>query len=191
MGKYEVTQGEYFTVMGNNPSLFTGDTNRPVEQVTWNQATDYCAKLTERERLAGRIATNAVYRLPTEAEWEYACRGWTSTRFSYGDDPELTNLTNYAWYWGNSGGTPHPVGQKLPSPWGLYDMHGNVWEICLTAWEGYFYPGGSAVDPLGSSFVLRGGWCESFSTPRSAVRYGMFYVELYKGFRVVLAPTQP
>ena len=92
MGKYEVTQGEYLAVMGSNPSYFTtnngsDDLNRPVEQVSWYDATNYCAALTQRERAAGRIATNSVYRLPTEAEWEYACRGWTSTRFSYGDDP--------------------------------------------------------------------------------------------------------
>jgi formylglycine-generating enzyme required for sulfatase activity len=72
------------------------------------------------------MATNCVYRLPTEAEWEYGCRAWTSDRrFSYGDDPGYTNLTNYAWYGDNSGGTTHPVGQKLPNPWGLYDMSGN------------------------------------------------------------------
>jgi len=119
MGKYEVTQTEYLAVMGSNPSGFTGDTNRPVEQVSWFDATNYCGALTQRERAAGRIATNSVYRLPTEAEWEYACRGWTSTRFSYGDDPGYTNLTDYAWYNDNSGGTTHPVGQKLPNPWGL------------------------------------------------------------------------
>ena len=98
MGKYEVTQGEYLAVMGSNPSSFQGDTNRPVETVSWFNATNYCGKLTQRERAAGRIATNSVYRLPTEAEWEYACRAWTSTRFSYGDDPGYTNLTHYAWY---------------------------------------------------------------------------------------------
>ena len=93
MGKYEVTQGEYLAVMGSNPSDFKGDTNRPVETVSWFNATNYCGKLTQRERAAGRISTNSVYRLPTEAEWEYACRAWTSTRFSYGDDPGYTNLS--------------------------------------------------------------------------------------------------
>ena len=164
MGKYEVTQGEYLAVMGSNPSYFqppnaTADTNRPVEWVTWYDATNYCSQLTQRERLAGRIGTNSVYRLPTEAEWEYACRGWTSTRFSYGDDLGYTNLTNYAWYGDNSGGTTHPVGQKLPNPWGLYDMHGNVWEWCQDRYGDY--PGGIALDPqgpaTGSYRVIRGG----------------------------------
>jgi formylglycine-generating enzyme required for sulfatase activity len=98
IGKYEVTQGEYLAVMGSNPSGHQGDTNLPVETVSWYNATNYCSKLTQRERAAGRIAANSVYRLPTEAECEYACRGWTSTRFSYGDDPGYTNLMNYAWY---------------------------------------------------------------------------------------------
>jgi len=128
--------------------------------VSWYDATAYCDALTQRERAAGRIATNRVYRLPTEAEWEYACRGWTSTRFSYGDDPGYTNLTNCAWYDGNSGRTTHPVGQKLPNPWGLYDMHGNVWEWCLDWWSDSL-PGGIALDPqgpaTGSDRVLRGG----------------------------------
>src|SRR6185369_9899487 len=128
IGKYEVTQGEYLAVLGSNPSAFKGDTNRPVDSVSWFNATNYCSKLTQRERAAGRIATNSVYQLPTEAEWEYASRAWTSTPFSYGDDPNYTNLGQYSWYAGNSGGTTQPVGQKLPNPWGLYDTSGNVWE---------------------------------------------------------------
>jgi formylglycine-generating enzyme required for sulfatase activity len=168
MGKYEATQREYLAVMGSNPSYFTGDTNRPVEMVSWVDATNYCARLTQRERAAGRIPTNSVYRLPTEAQWEYACRAWTSTRFSHGDDLGYTNLTNYAWYLDNSGDMTHPVGPKLPSPWGLYDMHGNVWEWCQDWWGDY--PGWIAVDPqgpaTGSCRVFRGGsW--AFSTDRS------------------------
>jgi formylglycine-generating enzyme required for sulfatase activity len=203
MGKYEVTQGEYLAVMGTNPSSFTGDTNLPVEMVTWYDATNYCATLTQRERGVGRIGTNSVYRLPTEAEWEYACRGWTSTRFSYGDDPGYTNLTLYAWYYGNRGGTIHPVGQKLPNPWGLYDMHGNVWEWCQDWWS-YNLPGGIAVDPQGPPptgvfRVIRGGgwshWVSDATLCRSAIRLngsldpgGWVYLI---GFRVLLAPGQP
>jgi formylglycine-generating enzyme required for sulfatase activity len=220
MGKYEVTQGEYEAVMGNNPSYFNGvyevwnescqcmtnidvtDLTRPVEQVSWDDAVAYCAALTTREREAGRIAPNSVYRLPTEAEWEYACRAWTSTRFSYGDDPGYTNLTSYAWYYANSGGQPHPVGQKLANPWGLHDMHGNVWEWCQDWFDNY--PGGMALDPqgpaTGSHRVIRGGGYWGWDGPlyawgcRSAFRfegatpdYGFILI----GFRAVLAPDQP
>ena len=201
MGKYEVTQGEYLAVMGNNPSYFqppnaTADTNRPVEMVSWDDATNYCWELTDRERLAGRIAANSVYRLPTEAEWEYACRAWTSTRFSYGDDPGYTNLKNYAWYDANSEGTTHPVGQKLPNPWGLYDMHGNVNEWCQD-WYGD-YVGGIVVDPQGpvapSFRMFRGGqWGYYARFCRSASRNGddPWNRENFEGFRAVLAPSQP
>ena len=195
MGKYLVTQGDYLTLIGSNPSSFTGDTNRPVETVNWYDATAYVAALTQRERLAGRIGINSVYRLPTETEWKYACRAWTSTRFSYGDDPGYTNMTNYAWYSDNSGQMTHPVGQKLPNPWGLYDMHGNVREWCQD-WYGA-YPGGSAVDPqgppTGSNRVIRGGnWNGFASNCRSALRNhdGPEYRFDVRGFRVVLAPGQ-
>jgi formylglycine-generating enzyme required for sulfatase activity len=199
MGKYEVTQGEYLAVMGSNPSTFTGDTKRPVESVSWLNATAYCAALTLRERAAGRIGTNAVYRLPTEAEWEYACRGWTSTRFSYGDDPGYTNLTHYAWYGDNSGFMTHPVGQKSPNPWGLHDMHGNVWEWCQ---DWYFdYAGGIALDPqgpaTGSNRVIRGGywydWGVHARNCRSAARNYVMPLSRSNiiSFRVVLAPGQP
>ena len=214
---------------GSNPSFCSGvqqdwprpgtntdfglDLSRPVEQVNWYDSQNYCGQLTQRERAAGRIAANSVYRLPTEAEWEYACRAWTSTRFSHGDDPGYvagdgvivgyTNLTNYAWYWDNSGGTTHSVGQKLANPWGLYDMHGNVWEWCQS-WYGE-YPGGIAIDPqgpaTGSERVLRGGsWYYWFSMSlhapgcRSAARGWFCYPNFrgnFVGFRVLLAPGQP
>lgn len=226
MGKYEVTQREYLAVMGNNPSWFIGvreafdaachcstdkdygaDFTRPVEQVSWEDATNYCAQLTERERAAGRIAPNALYRLPTEAEWEYACRAWTSTRFSYGDDPGYTNLTKYAWILDMSEGTTHPVGQKLANPWGLYDMHGNAWEWCqdwCQEWPDDFrLPGGIALDPQGLAtgphHVVRGGdWSIWFEWPiprpcRSALRYKSHSNTRSPllGFRAVLAPGQP
>ena len=98
IGKYEVTQREYLAVIGSNPSGFPGDLDRPVETVSWLDATNYCARLTQQELAAGRILPGSHYRLPTEAEWECAARAGTSTRFSYGDDPNFTNLANHAWY---------------------------------------------------------------------------------------------
>jgi formylglycine-generating enzyme required for sulfatase activity len=141
LGVYEVTQEQYEQVMGTNPSYFQGDhvaerdpktgvvkeidsSNHPVEQVSWEDAVEFCERLSElpEEKAAGR-----VYRLPTEAEWEYACRAGTNTKYSFGDDEG--QLGDYAWFEANSGGT-HPVGQKQPNAWGLYDTHGNVFEWC-------------------------------------------------------------
>src|SRR6267142_3780327 len=147
MGKYEVTQNEYLAIIGSNPSGFPGNLDRPVETVSWLDATNYCARLTQQELAAGRIPPGSHYRLPTEAEWECAARASTSTRFSYGDDPNFTELANHAWYWFNSDVATHPVGQKAPNPWGLYDMEGNVWEWTQD-WYGP-YPGGSITDPQG------------------------------------------
>jgi formylglycine-generating enzyme required for sulfatase activity/serine/threonine protein kinase len=153
IGVYEVTQKQYQRVMGPKPSAFPGPQN-PVEQVSWDDAVEFCRKLSAmpEEKAAGY-----VYRLPTEAEWEYACRAGTDTKYSFGDDE--SQLGDYAWYDRNSEKKTHPVGQKKPNPWGLYDMHGNVWEWCQD-WEGN-YPSGAAVDPTGppsaSSRVLRGG----------------------------------
>lgn len=197
MGIHEVTQGEYFDRMGNNPSEATGDLQRPVERVTWNDAVAYCAALTAEQRAAGHITGHFEYRLPTEAEWEYACRAGTVTRYYFGDDPSYTNLTRYAWTTSNSGGTPHPVGEKRPNAWGLYDMHGNVWEWCLDH-SGGVYPGGAAIDPAGPADgvarVLRGGsWTTLDRVCRSARRFG-FPPDLSVndfGFRVVLAEVRP
>ena len=197
MGSHEVTQGEHVAVIGSNPSQFTGNSNRPVEYVSWNDAVAYCAALTTTERMAGRLPATWGYRLPTEAEWEYACRaGARTTRFGYGDDLSGAGLTNYAWIVGNSSSTTHPVEQKLGNPWGLMDMHGNVYEWC----QDYFgtYPGGSVTDPQGpnsgSYRVFRGGgWSVSPATCRSAQRdyYDPPFVSPSVGFRVVLSPGQP
>ena len=168
-----------------------------MEGVSWYDATNYCGTLTQQEGAAGRIATNSVYRLPTEAEWEYACRAWTSTRFSYGDDPGYyTNLNSYAWFGDNSEVRTHAVGQKLPNAWGLYDVHGNVWEWCQDRYGDYL--GGIAIDPqgpaTGTNRVFRGGcWFNGPGYCRSASRnyidpgYGYGFI----GFRAVLAPGQP
>ena len=120
IGKYPITQAQYEAVMGNNPSRFSGNPQNPVETVTWFDAQEFCEKLSK--------LTGKNYRLPTEAEWEYACRAGTETRFSFGD--EENELGDYAWFRTNSNNETHPVGEKLPNPWGICDMHGNVWEWC-------------------------------------------------------------
>jgi formylglycine-generating enzyme required for sulfatase activity len=196
MKRYEVTQGEYTSLIGTNPATFTGDMNQPVEQVSWYDAYTFCARLTVQERAAGRVPAGYEYRLPTEAEWEYAARAGTTTSFSFGDDPTYTTLPEYAWFNGDSNLTSHDVGTKKPNPWGLYDMAGNVWEWC----EDWYapYAGGSATDPTGpfsgSAKVMRGGsWHFAGGDARSADRnfnvpdFASFGI----GIRVVLAPTGP
>jgi formylglycine-generating enzyme required for sulfatase activity len=192
ISRYEVTQGQFQKLMVSNPSTSPADTNRPVDSVTWTEANSYCALLTQDDHSAGSIPTNCAYRLPTEAEWEYICRAGTTTRFSHGNDPSYTQVDTYAWNVDNSGLVTHPIGQKSPNPWGLHDIHGNVWEWCQD-WYAAF-PGGSVVDhsgPLtGSNRVLRGaGWQSTDAGCRTAnrgnrtpaTRQGDF------GFRVVLA----
>jgi formylglycine-generating enzyme required for sulfatase activity len=158
LGVTEVTQGQYRAVTGDNPSNYKGSDDLPVEQVSWNDAIAFCNKLSEREGLkayykfgAGEQSGGDGYRLPTEAEWEYACRAGASTRYSFGDDD--ASLGEYAWFKGNSTDRTHPVGQKRPNKFGLYDMHGNVEEWC---WDRYYRD--SARHPSLASFrVVRGG----------------------------------
>ena len=194
-----MTQGEYLSIMNTNPSDFPGDLSRPVSSVSWFDATNYCWKLTQRELAAGHIPAGSQYRLPTEAEWECAARAGTTTRFSYGDDPDYASLTNHAWYFLNGGLTVHSVGQKLPNPWGLYDMYGNVFEWCQY-WLGPL-PGGSVTDPQGPPSnplgvkVIRGGAYDFGETDCRSARRFFFAVhpaltDTDLGFRVVLA-TDP
>jgi formylglycine-generating enzyme required for sulfatase activity len=194
--RYELTQGEYTSLIGTNPASFSGDTNRPVEQVNWYDAYTYCARLTVQERAAGRVPAGYEYRLPTEAEWEYAARAGTTTAFSFGNDPSYTLLPNYAWFSGNSSQTTHDVGTKQPNPWGLYDMAGNVWEWCGDWYHPY--PGGAVTDPTGpssgSAKVMRGGsWHFAAGDARSADRNfnAPDFASFGIGIRVVLGPAPP
>jgi formylglycine-generating enzyme required for sulfatase activity len=153
LGVTELTQAQYKKIMGKNPSAFAG-AERPVDTVSWEDAVEFCERLSElpEEKKAGR-----VYRLPTEAEWEYACRAGSKTAFSFGDDK--SSLGDYAWFSDNSDGKTQSVGEKKPNAWGLYDMHGNVWEWC-SDWYGE-HPGKAVSDPegpeKGSGRVIRGG----------------------------------
>ena len=204
IGVHEVTQSQYESVMGNNPSCFKG-ANNPVEMVSWDDAVAFCAKLSA---LPAEVAAGCVYRLPTEAEWEHACRADTTTAYSFGDDAK--DLGKYAWFGDNSGDTisdsnslwaisveskdyaayiakmqangctSHAVGKKLPNGWGLYDMHGNVWEWCSDVYD--------KSESGSQDRVLRGGsWISNSGSARSASRNGHqpgTRVNVF-GFRVV------
>jgi len=192
LGKYEVTQGEYVAIAGKNPSHFQGDTNRPVEKLTCLDAVAYCRDLTQRERQAGHLPPGYEYRLPSEAEWEYACQAGTTNLFSFGDD--VKEAGQYAWTMENSEGTTHPVGQKLPNPWGFYDMHGNVWEWCSDWFAPY--PAMALTDPSGATSskfkVFRGGgWNQAIEFARCRNRFMMSPTNgiHFVGFRIALGQT--
>jgi len=194
LGKYEVTQAEFQSVLGRNPSHFTGDSNRPVEKVTFLEASAYCSTLSQRERAAGRLPATFEYRLPYEAEWEYACRAGTTNLFSFGN--ETTAADQFAWTAENSDATTHPIGLKRPNPWGLHDMHGNVWEWCRDWYEGY--PAAPVTDPTGPAnakgkVFKGGGWNQNIEYARSANRFGMSPSNgiHFVGFRLALAPLPP
>ncbi|MBO4545736.1 MAG: SUMF1/EgtB/PvdO family nonheme iron enzyme, partial [Verrucomicrobia bacterium] len=176
LGKYEVTQAQYKAVTGENPSHFSGG-NNPVEMVNWEDAMAFCAKLTTAAKASGKLPEGYEFTLPTEAQWEYACRAGTTTALNSGKNlsngtvcPEMDEV---GWY---ADKRTYPVGQKQPNAWGLYDMHGNVWEWCLD-WYGD-YPTSSMTDPWGPGSgkerILRGGcWQNSARYSRSAYRsYG-------------------
>ena len=207
LGMHEVTQAQYTKIMGKNPSHFQGDAvaerhpetnrvvkevdsaNHPVEEVSWEDAVEFCQRLSAlpEEKKAGR-----VYRLPSEAEWEYACRAGSQMAYSFGSDEK--SLVNFGWYDSNSKEKTHAVGLKKANAWGLYDMHGNVWEWCADWYDEY--PKGSATDPrgpeAGSIRVIRGGgWLLDAVYCRSADRYGRVpsFRGLNLGFRVALSSS--
>jgi formylglycine-generating enzyme required for sulfatase activity len=143
LGMYEVTQAEFQRVMGANPSHRTTIGGAaPVEMVSWHNAREFCRRLSEQEKTAGH-----VYRLPTEAQWEYACRAGTTTSYHFGDDE--TRLGRHGWFRVNSGKASHLVGQTMPNAWGLYDMQGNVWEICADCFGSDYYQHSPSEDPSG------------------------------------------
>jgi formylglycine-generating enzyme required for sulfatase activity len=172
MARYEVTQELYHVIMGNNPSKWKGPRNA-VEMVDWDQARDFCVRLTRELRERKLIAANERMRLPSEAEWEYACRAKTETAYSFGAD--VTKLTDYAWYKENSKGFDPPVGQKKANPWGLYDMHGYNAEWCADRWHPSYADapadGSAWVEGKSGERVMRGGaWSMSADAARSAAR---------------------
>ena len=185
LGKYEVTQAQWVAVMGNNPSRFKGR-NNPVEHVSWHDVQEFIRRLNAQE---GRTQ----YRLPTEAEWEYAARAGATTAYFFGDDKHA--LSGYAWYGGNSGDRLHPVGQKQPNAWGLYDVYGNVREWVQDWFVATYYASSPGTDPQGPSSgeyrVLRGGgWNDLAEHCRSADRHDstpdVRFVNI--GFRLAFSP---
>ncbi|MCY3022169.1 MAG: SUMF1/EgtB/PvdO family nonheme iron enzyme [Planctomycetota bacterium] len=202
LGKWEVTQEQYAQVMGTNPSYFKGAT-LPVEQVSWDDAQEFCKKLSEKPAAVAHFAKlrgnefgqqqsgKMLYSLPTEAQWEFACRAGSATKYCFGDSD--ASLGDYAWYSANSASKTHPVGQKKPNAWGLYDMHGNVWEWVQDRYSDKYYQESPPIDPkgpeTGTGRVLRGGcWVNDPDFCRAAHRgrYAPGYRYAYFGFRAAL-----
>ena len=183
MGRYEVTQKQWRAIMGDNdnPSDLKGD-DLPVENVSWDDVQEFIKKLNEKE-------STDKYRLPSEAEWEYACRAGTTTRYSFGDSE--SKLGDYAWYTENSDKKTHPVGQKKPNSWGLYDMHGNVWEWVEDSWHDSYNGApadGSVWGGDGANRVIRGGsWFHRAFNCRSVNRdyYDPRTRDIDLGFRIL------
>lgn len=183
IGKYEVPQNLYESVMGENPSRWKGPRNS-AEEFDWHTANQFCQKITQLLRKESLIGPNEEIRLPTEAEWEYCCRAGTNTEYSFGDQAQKTGdtgkiakiLDEYAWHTGNAAGNDPPVGALKPNPWGLYDMHGYLWEFVADPWHDNYKnaPQNGKVWGTGtpeSPRVIRGGaWTDRYDLLRSAFR---------------------
>ena len=189
LGKYLVTQQQWEAVMGGNPSKFKGPKN-PVETVSWDDCQQFLTKLNAKIGTQG-----GKFALPTEAQWEYACRAGSTTRYCFGDDD--AKLGEYAWYDANSGNRTHPVGEKKPNAWGLYDMHGNVFEWCQDWCDGNYYASSPTNDPTGPATGTdragRGGSWKLFAGfSRSAYRFSHLPEgrAFSLGFRVAQIPAQ-
>ncbi len=185
LGKYLVTQEQWEALMGNNPSHFRGPKN-PVESISWNDCQQFLETLNAKSR-----TSEGKFQLPTEAQWEYACRAGSKTKYCFGDDETI--LGDYGWYKKNSGDTTHPVGEKKSNAWGLYDMHGNVYEWCVDGFDSGYYQRSPTDDPTappGEYRVIRGGCWGNYSAKgcESAIRIGMSPAALDAGtgFRVSL-----
>jgi formylglycine-generating enzyme required for sulfatase activity len=183
LGKYQVTQKEWEYVMGDHPSCFEGK-HRPVECVSWNDVQNFVKKLNAKEN-------TVKYRLPVEYEWEYACRAGTNTSYSFGNDD--SELDEYAWHYGNSEHKTHPVGRKKPNPWGLYDMHGNVWEWCLDENQNIpelaaIYRGSWTIAGISGLILRGGGWISYADKCRASSRssYHSDYGSYSVGFRLLM-----
>jgi len=182
----EVTQGMWIEIMESNPSTSCGvGGNYPVYYIRWNDCQEFIAKLNEMD-------PSHTYRLPSESEWEYCCRAGSTTRFYWGEDSSEIEINAYAWWSGNSVGTTHPVAEKLPNDWGLYDMSGNVYEWCADKWHSDYTnaptDGSAWVSGTRSGYVRRGGcWYGAATRCRSAFRhYGSpNYWSNNLGFRLV------
>lgn len=190
LGETEVTQRAWRAVLVRIPAHFVADYEQPVEQVSWAEAAGFCRILTEHARAQGLLPAGYVYRLPTEAEWEYACRAGSAGAYA-------GKAKAMAWFERNSGNATHVVAQKKPNAWGFFDMHGNVWEWCAD-WYAPAHPGGAATDPrgprLGEMRVRKGGswwepldFCTSSFRGRSPPDEQAFHI----GFRIALAPELP
>ncbi len=171
LAKYEVTQELYETVVGKNPSKWKGPRNS-VEMVSWKEAKEFCRLATQELRQRKLLGADEEIRLPTEAEWEYCCRAGTKTPYSFGEEAQLGE---HAWFKGNSKGEDPPVGKKKPNAWGLYDMHGYIWEWCADSWHpdynGAPTEGSAWLDREPKQGVMRGGsWNDPAERLRSAAR---------------------